>query len=189
MPLWGDAPAGGGGPALGDSVTSETSFGQSPSAGASTEASRADHTHGTPAEPTSGGGTVYAARLTLGTAWAVPASTLTRIPFDVTVRDDGGLTTGAATGTLVAPVVGWYQISAGWRNDSPLSGYWATFLRVNATTMAETQMDPGVASQSISTLVYLAADDVVDAAIFKSAATARDLNAQERTHLAMVRVG
>lgn len=36
---------------LGDTVVSETSFGQSPSAGSSSMASRADHTHGTPNTP------------------------------------------------------------------------------------------------------------------------------------------
>jgi len=44
-------PAGGGGPDPCDSVTSETAFGQTAGAGASTEYSRGDHTHGTPDNP------------------------------------------------------------------------------------------------------------------------------------------
>jgi len=39
---------GGGGPIPSDTVVSETSFGQSPSAGSATTYSRGDHTHGTP---------------------------------------------------------------------------------------------------------------------------------------------
>lgn len=37
-----------------DSVVAETAFGQSASAGDSLEYSRANHTHGTPSDPTSG---------------------------------------------------------------------------------------------------------------------------------------
>lgn len=48
----GEAPGGGGTP--GDTVTAETSYGLSPGAGAATEYSRADHTHGTPSLGTTG---------------------------------------------------------------------------------------------------------------------------------------
>jgi hypothetical protein len=44
-------PPGGGGGTPSDTVTAETSFGQSPSAGSATAYSRGDHTHGTPADP------------------------------------------------------------------------------------------------------------------------------------------
>lgn len=54
--VWYGFPTGGGGSSvtLSDTVEDETTFGITPSAGVATDASRGDHTHGTPEEPTGG---------------------------------------------------------------------------------------------------------------------------------------
>lgn len=56
--------AGSGGPGPGTTVQSETTWGISPAVGTSSDYARADHTHGTPAEPSGGG----ASSTTTGTA-------------------------------------------------------------------------------------------------------------------------
>jgi len=49
--IWYGFPTGGGGASIGATVEDETTFGITPDAGASTDASAADHTHGSPANP------------------------------------------------------------------------------------------------------------------------------------------
>lgn len=167
--VWLGFPTGGGGASIGATVEDETTWGIAPDAGVSTDVSAADHTHGTPPQPTAGVGELLVADSPLPvprgtfstTASQTVASTTTAYAVALATDDlKVGLTHSTVTNNsrVYIDQAGTYSIIVSAIADDTAADktHLALWLAVDATNVANSNTVVEIATKETEVVVAVA---------------------------------